>query len=753
ARLDLLPLLPGWLHALALCAFAGGFAYLSARVWARYQPPTDAQAARRLERDSGLAHQPLAALDDRMAGGGDDPVSRALWAAHLRRVAETVRSLRLGWPSPGMAARDPHGLRAAVLLLVIVATTVGWHDAGRRLERALVPDIDTPRLAPDSVEVWITPPAYTGAPPVLLKPGQQAAAPTAVPAGSTVLAVVAGGWGTASLVVDGHEVPFQPQAGGGQRIETHIENGSLLEILQAGFTVASWPLKVMPDALPSIAFTDPPAEGERGRLRLQAAASDDYGLARAWVEIRRAEAPDGEVLTAELPLPANRPRAAETSSWHDFTPHPWAGLPVTIQPRAADALGQEAAGESVTTVLPERSFTHPTARILVEQRRAVTEDRDNAPDAAAVLDRIATEPAMFEDDLKVFLAIRAARHALMGDFGFDLAEVQDLLWNAALRLEDGDLADAERALEQARRALENALDQDAPAAELDRLLSEFQQAMARYLDALAQRMAEAGTPPTAADPDATVVTDEDMARMMQSMRDMADTGARDALRRMLRDLDQLLANLETAPAAPVPPEAAQAMRDLDDITRRQQRLLDQSFQQGRQGGGQQGARTGRPGTEGGSAGSAAGAATAQQGLRRGLGEVMRNFEQGMGGTPAPLADADAAMAEAADALARGQWDAAAEAQGRALDQLRQGSREAMEQMGMAGPGGMGMVPRDPLGRPMNGFGFGDDGSTEIPDRAEVQRSREILEELRRRSGEWSRPEPERDYLRRLLKTF
>jgi hypothetical protein len=41
----------------------------------------------------------------------------------------------------------------------------------------------------------------------------------------------------------------------------------------------------------------------------------------------------------------------------------------------------------------------------------------------------------------------------------------------------------------------------------------------------------------------------------------------------------------------------------------------------------------------------------------------------------------------------------------------------------------------------------------IPDQADVQKSREILDELRRRSGERTRPEIERDYIDRLLKRF
>ena len=47
----------------------------------------------------------------------------------------------------------------------------------------------------------------------------------------------------------------------------------------------------------------------------------------------------------------------------------------------------------------------------------------------------------------------------------------------------------------------------------------------------------------------------------------------------------------------------------------------------------------------------------------------------------------------------------------------------------------------------------DDGATVIPDKADLQRSREILDELYRRAGEFHRPEVEREYIRRLLRRF
>jgi RNA polymerase-interacting CarD/CdnL/TRCF family regulator len=45
------------------------------------------------------------------------------------------------------------------------------------------------------------------------------------------------------------------------------------------------------------------------------------------------------------------------------------------------------------------------------------------------------------------------------------------------------------------------------------------------------------------------------------------------------------------------------------------------------------------------------------------------------------------------------------------------------------------------------------GRVDIPEASDVQRSREILDELYRRSGERSRSQDERDYIQRLLRWY
>ena len=61
--------------------------------------------------------------------------------------------------------------------------------------------------------------------------------------------------------------------------------------------------------------------------------------------------------------------------------------------------------------------------------------------------------------------------------------------------------------------------------------------------------------------------------------------------------------------------------------------------------------------------------------------------------------------------------------------------------------------RDPFGRFVGPGGAIDDARVKIPKKSDVQRARNILEELYRRSGQRSRSLSERDYIDRLLRRF
>ena len=99
------------------------------------------------------------------------------------------------------------------------------------------------------------------------------------------------------------------------------------------------------------------------------------------------------------------------------------------------------------------------------------------------------------DDSAVYLALRNAYWRLRNDPSREgVASVVDQLWEVALRIEDGDLPEAERAVKAAQDALMQALKENASPEEIKRLVDELRSALSRYLQALASQQQRQGQP-------------------------------------------------------------------------------------------------------------------------------------------------------------------------------------------------------------------------------------------------------------------
>ena len=197
---DLLPNLPGLLHAAVLLCFGAAFVIALAVGTRGVAVPDHAAARRRVEMASGLEHRPLQALADR-AAAPLDAQSTMLWQAHLRRMAAAARSLRVGFPAAGFAGRDRRGLRAVLAMLLLLGgidAGIDWRD---RLARAVTPALPGGSgSTAGSLDIWVTPPEYTGLPPQVLRAGTGET--VSIPIGSALLAQVHGGIGVPGLAID-----------------------------------------------------------------------------------------------------------------------------------------------------------------------------------------------------------------------------------------------------------------------------------------------------------------------------------------------------------------------------------------------------------------------------------------------------------------------------------------------------------------------------------------------------------------------
>ena len=656
------------------------------------------------------------------------------------------------------------------MLLLLGAVDAGgdWRD---RLVRAVTPSLDAgPPAIAASLDIWLTPPEYTGLPPQFLRPENRHTIP--VPTGSKLLAQVHGGGSAPQLALDGRTSDFAAIDQENFRAEAILTAGRRIEVSQAGAVLGSWPIRIIPDHPPTVAFAKPPGSTAHKALRIDYRAADDYGVESIEAVIRRPGGKPGAELKLDLPLPGLHLKQAQATSYHDLTPNPWAGLPVELRLVAKDALGQKGESPPLRMTLPERVFTNPVARAIIDQRKELAADPASRLRVAEILGDLRSRPELYRNDIVVFLALRVAQERLR--LHHDVAaigEVEQLLWDTALRIEDGQASLARNELRRLQRQLQNALAKNAPDREVDRLMSQLK-AGARPLPPSPRR--EHGAPSRRAPAAGRPLADPDQPRS----RTYARPGPRAGQKRRPRPgARAAVATAEhagkSAPGA-IGRDAAGLRRGAADDARharvdaapaaapRPQLPRPPAGRAGADGSPRQSRRRTRPNGAGDM-----GDAAQQEALRRSLGEIMRRMGNGPGDIPDPLGRAERAMHDAAQALRGGVPGEAIGPQTDALDQLQQAEREFARQMqqrlgsawgepadrgnGTGQPPGEG--ERDPLGRPAANGGAFDQGDVKIPDQDRMDKARQILDELRRRAGESYRPQLERDYLDRLLKQF
>jgi uncharacterized protein (TIGR02302 family) len=714
-----LPPLP---HLLVLAAFLLAVAFAAWRGFRGFALPGAAAAERRLEADSGLSHRPLATLRDRPAT--EDPMALALWQAHRSRALAALKTLRVRHPRPGLPARDPRALRAAVLLALAAALVMAGPEAPERLRRALVPGFGAPAALPAlKLEAWITPPVYTGAAPIFLDP---AGGSLTVPQGSRLQVALSGGAvrdGVPELLIDAAATPFRSLDAASFAIEAALGAGSRIAIRRDGRELAQWTFAVQPDSPPTAAFSDTPGRAARGGLaiRLPWRAEDDWGVAGAQAELRLEGRPEAAPLLVPLPLPGGTPKQPQGVAQPDLTAHPWAGLPVTIRILARDGAGQEGASAPQGLVLPERPFNHPVARALVALRRDLSRSPGAREPVWRGLDALAASPDAFENDVTTYLAMRIARQRLRRDPRPEaVAEAQEVMWQAALALEEGRADRTRRALAEAREALREALAEaertppDAQGrAELERRVQELREAIQQHLQALAERLQQENAEAQPNESGQRLMDQRQIDGRTEAMREAAKEGRTDRMQQELAELEKMLDALQQGRVARQEggnnrrqqqqrERGQQQMGVVQDMVRRQGEMLDRSHQRG-DSEDQRGAQDRRPGNQRprpqpgqqpgqqqpgqqqqGQQQSQQPAAEAQRdarqqrALRRALGELMQQFGDLTGEIPEPLGRADQAMRQAQEALSRGGDPRAAQQQ--AIRELQEGGRQMAQSM-------------------------------------------------------------------------
>ena len=770
---DLLNALPAWgkISSVFLLSFAEIAALLLAF---RFGQARFDESVARLDRDSGQSHRPVATALDQPVLTSSDALTQALWRANQQAAFAQILSIKVKPPRPQLVTKDPYALRFTLPLLALAAYFAAGPERDARLADAFDWNATGAALQTARIDAWIDPPTYTHIPPVLidlkptadskLKPfsvpvGSELVLRTSDPAGVTVEA-------SAGLEIKKENANAAPSTGKEWRFM--LRTSSSLTVKSGGRVVATIPLNPIADQPPFIEMTAPPAANEAG-VTLSYRAGDDYGLSSGEAHIANPRMSNRPLTSQHRPLvPAPTLPLALPGNTSDGkaqtklepSESPWAGATVDLTLAVRDDANQEAVTPPVTVRLPQRVFTNSLARSLVEQRRLLALAPDRWPLVGEALRALLIAPDQFMPDAGNYLGLRAVetqlRHARTDT---DLLGTVDALWQLALAIEDHEQGDEKKALDAARDALKKALENGAPPEEIKALTDRLKSALDAYLKAYAAKARknqnEAGAN---RQPPGKMIRPEDLQAMIDQMNNLAKRGNTQDASQMLEALNEILNQLQnSAPqmADPGTREMNEALDELDQMMRDERALRDDTFRQG------------KGDAEGQSPQDQKSLKDRQSQLRDRL-DAMRNRMKERGAPDQnELGEADDAMKNAEGAIGEGDPQGAIGPQGQAIESLRKGAQALAKSLegnspgngqakrpggeGQQGEGGGPANDKDPLGR-----------STRQPDQGNAalqqggkggsmeKRSREVVEELRKRLGEPDRAPDELNYLRRLL---
>ncbi|MEY8830189.1 TIGR02302 family protein [Sedimentitalea sp. XS_ASV28] len=764
----------------------------------RFHCPTRAEALARL--DETLPGRPIRALLDEQAIGAEDSRSAALWRAHQARMAERAATARAPAPDLKLARRDPFALRYVALLALLVALLFG--SVWRIGSVAEMTPGGADLASGPSWEGWIEPPRYTGKPTLYLN--DLTGKTLQVPEGSRITLRFYGEVGALRLAETVSARTAEEETGSDPVQDFTVVRNGTIQISGGGGQ--SWRVEIIDDTPPQIAMAGPAEAEATGEMTLPFTASDDYGVVAgqavialdiAAVDRRYGLAPDPEpreAVAVPLPMPIAGDRRMFTETLiEDFSKHPFANLPVTVRLSAEDAAGHVTEIDPSPMVLPARRFFDPLAAAVIEQRRDLLWTRENAARVAQILRAISHRPESLFRSETAYLRLRVILRRLetFTAHGLKTAqqeEISEALWALAVLLEEGDLSDALERLRRAQERLSEAMKNGASDQEIADLMQELRDATNEYMRQLSRKAQQEGEQGQQGQPseNAMQMTQNDLQRMMDRIQELMEQGRMAEAEQALQELQQMMQNMRVTQGQGQggQSEGQQAMEGLVETLREQQGLSDQAFRdlqeqfnpgaqagenqgnQGRNGGQGQGQSHEGQGGQGEPSGAEQGSlADRQQALREELQRQQGNLPGA--GTPEGEAARDAldragrAMDGAEQALRQDDYADAIDRQSEAMEALREGMRslgEAMaQQQGQPGQGStqgnMEARNRDPLGRES-----GSNGSLGTPENLlqgedVYRRARELLDEIRRRSGEGDRPEVERNYLQRLLERF
>ncbi|MEN3931701.1 DUF4175 family protein [Microvirga sp. W0021] len=739
-------ILPGWAHVILLGIFAAGFLY-SCKSLLKLRSPTLNDALQRVDRDSQLPHGQAESMNDLLAVGRGSALTRTLWLMHRKQASQTIPDMRVAFPNPEMPTHDRYALRSVAILLAIAGAFVAGPDKLDRLTDAFKPALKSSSDETQGLQVtgWITPPAYTGIAPITLDFSTTNQV-LRVPVNSRLILKASSETSAKLSIVP---LPAQQQGKTDNQLaeyDTLLTEKTDVTLKTGWFNQLTQQIELIPDTPPSIELDNKMDVNRRGTFGISFRGYDDYGItdAKALFTLNpqyRSLVPAPEIT---INLPAGYKDGKTLNQTLNLGDHPWAGLPVTMRLAVSDGAGQKAQSQAYQLTLPQRPFTVPLAIKLAEIRRILVVESDRKREAIKAIRDLLTITADAPLTSAQFLGLRHAYYltrSLTTDQ--DQLELAAMLWDMAIQIEDAMFSDAEKQLRSAQDKLQEAISRGASPAEIERLSQELRDAMGKYLQELTARAAQSGDQQQITTPMGQPMGTDQLSQLIDQFENLMQQGKVEEAQKVLEQIRNIFDNLQISKTNPEmdarTAAAIQAMSSAKNLLQTQQTLNDDTYDHIRK-------QLMYPDEKPASDTKFNELQKRQGSLKQQLQSLGKEAQEAGIETDDNLKEAREAMQQAEDALGSQDSELAIDAQTRALEALKRGAENMMQQAQSMMQNNMLLMPQGgQQGNNPNPF----QGKANIKDTR--QHLREVIEQLRNKLSDPTRPKDELDYFERLLR--
>ncbi len=717
-----------------------------------------------LEKQSNFEQGHISFLEDVLANP-KKPNTRNLWNSAQEKILYSFKNLKTPRTKPILSREDPSALRFIAILIFISGFLIAGNQWQNRIWNGVMPI--NPSLAISQSKrpsLWITPPDYTQLPQTQVSGSDSTIFD--IPEGSKVRVRVHNIFGkyiTPSL----NNLRMQYLEDGLFGYDGIIEQADNIYVSQAFIPRARWNYNLIKDQPPEI-HNDISKDKyntyeimDNFQIRVPLIVKDDYSVKEISITMDINEMvedrPLGDSYVENRLIMSEPELDFKIAPIYDMTWHSWAGLPVTFEYKAIDHKGQTSTLEKINLVLPERDFEHPLAKSLISVRKRLAWGyKDSFVDLARNLEILLSATQYFQNKSSAYLAVRAASSRL---FYVDQApeqirvtaakEVIKLLWDAAITIEDGDLALALRDMRDAQRRLENAMrDPNTSEDEISALMDDLREKMAKYFLEMQREMQKRiangeDIQELSADNFGQMISPDIISKLMQQIEAALRAGDSQKAQELMSKLQRMMEIMDPSMARQLPSDMQkmrEGVNELQELIEKQEALLEQTKTR----------KTKAP------------SKIEQEALRYVLGQLMLDVSEEIDEIPESMGSAEQEMRLSENALGEGTPKKSIPHQENAIKHLKEAQEEFNKQFKarmkqMIGIGLSGAGRYDPLGRPygpdgdQNGDSYQSD--VQLPDEAQKKRVDQILKDLRDRSGDRHNSDEALDYFRRLLRQF